>query len=68
MDIRIIVNKKETAVPEGATVSELLELLGYNSNRSSVWIDGGQLLRREYPSTVVAEGQNLTIRRIVAGG
>lgn len=68
MDIGVVINKKETAVPEGATVSDLLELLGYNSNRSSVWIDGGQLLRSEYPSTVVEEGQILTIRRIVAGG
>ena len=68
MDIRVVINKKEAAVPEGATVSYLLELLGYNSNRSSVWIDGGQLLRSEYQSTVVVEGQKLTIRRIVAGG
>ena len=68
MDIRVVINKKETAVPEGTTVSHLLELLGYNSSRSSVWIDGGQLLRSEYPSTVVAQDQKLTIRRIVAGG
>ena len=61
------VNKEETALPEGTTVSGLLELRGVKS-RSSVWVNRNQLLLAEYPTWVLQEGDEIKILRVVAGG
>ena len=54
-------------VPSGTTVNGLLELAGYGS-RVAVWINGVQLLSREYPDRVIEEGDTLKILRLAAGG
>jgi len=63
----VTVNKEETALPEGTTVSGLLELRGVKS-RSSVWVNRNQLLLAEYPTWVLQEGDEIKILRVVAGG
>lgn len=68
MDIGIVVNKKEVRTQPDRLVGDLLADLGYAPGRSAVWVDGRQLLKAEYETVRVAEGQHLTIRRIVAGG
>ena len=65
--INVIINKEETVLPEGTTVVKLLELRGIKS-RSSVWVNGNQLLLAEYPTWVLQDGDEVKILRIVAGG
>lgn len=65
--ITVSVNNKETVLPEAITVAELLKLRGVK-NRSSVWINGTQLLLAEYDSRVLQNRDVVKILRIVAGG
>lgn len=66
-NINVTINKEETVLPEGTTVVKLLEQRGIKS-RSSVWVNGNQLLLAEYPTWVLQEGDEVKILRIVAGG
>jgi sulfur carrier protein ThiS len=66
-EITVSVNNKETLLPEGTTAAELLALRGVKS-RSSVWINGIQLLLAEYDSRVLENGDTVKILRVVAGG
>ncbi len=66
-NINVTVNKEETVLPEGTTAGKLLELRGIKS-RSSVWVNGNQLLLAEYPTWVLQEGDVVKILRVVAGG
>lgn len=66
-NIKVTVNMEETVLPEGTAVGKLLELRGIKS-RSSVWVNGNQLLLAEYPTWVLQEGDVVKILRIVAGG
>lgn len=61
------VNKEETVLPEGTTVAQLLEMRGVKS-RSSVWVNGKQLLLAEYADSTLKEGDTVRILRVVAGG
>ena len=54
-------------MPEGTTAAKLLALRGVKS-RSSVWINGTQLLLAEYASRVLENGDTVKILRVVAGG
>jgi thiamine biosynthesis protein ThiS len=65
--ITVSVNNKETVLPEATTVAELLKLRGVK-NRSSVWINGTQLLLSEYDSRVLQNSDAVKILRVVAGG
>lgn len=66
-NINVTVNNAETVLPEGTTVAGILELRGVKS-RSSVWVNGNQLLLAEYPTWVLQEGDAVKILRVVAGG
>jgi thiamine biosynthesis protein ThiS len=65
--INVTVNKEETVLPEGTTMVQLLKLRGIKS-RSSVWVNGNQLLLAEYPTWILQEGDVVKILRVVAGG
>lgn len=65
--IHVTVNKADLSLPEGITVEKLLEQRGVKS-RSSVWVNGNQLLLAEYPTWVLQEGDAVKILRVVAGG
>lgn len=67
MDIHVTVNKQKTILPGETTVAGLLEQRGIKS-RSSVWVNGQQLLLAEYPTWVLHEGDEVKILRVVAGG
>ena len=66
-NINVTVNKEQIVLAEGTTVVKLLEMRGIKS-RSSVWVNGNQLLLAEYPTWVLQEGDEVKILRIVAGG
>lgn len=65
--IHVTVNKEAAELPEGTTVAKLLERRGIKT-RSSVWVNGQQLLLAEYPTWVLYEGDVVKILRVVAGG
>jgi len=65
--IAVFINKEETMLEEGITVQSLLEQRGVKT-RSSVWINGRQLLLSEYPNWVIRDGDKIKILRVVAGG
>ena len=67
MDIYVTVNKEAAVLPEGTTVAQLLETRGVKS-RSSVWINGTQLLLAEYANSILKTGDTIKILRVVAGG
>jgi sulfur carrier protein ThiS len=67
MDIHVTVNKETAVLPEGTTVAGLLEMRGVKS-RSSVWVNGIQLLLAEYAGSILKDGDIVKILRIVAGG
>lgn len=65
--IHVTVNKEAVVLPEGTAISKLLEQRGVKS-RSSVWVNGQQLLLAEYPTWILYEGDAVKILRVVAGG
>jgi len=67
MDIYVTVNREAVALPEGTTVEQLLEMKGVRS-RSSVWLNGTQLLLAEYTGSILKNGDTVKILRVVAGG
>lgn len=67
MDIYVTVNKEAVALPEGTTVAQLLDMRDIKS-RSSVWVNGTQLLLSEYTGSILKTGDRVKILRIVAGG
>jgi sulfur carrier protein ThiS len=66
-EITVSVNNKDTVLPEGTTVSGLLVLRSAKT-RSSVWVNGVQLLLAEYDSRVLQNGDAVKVLRVVAGG
>lgn len=64
--LKVTLNKKEIELAEGTTVATLLESL--NNKKAVVWINGTQLLKAEYASRVIVEGDVLKVLRLVAGG
>lgn len=70
MDIRntmnVTINNKEMLLEEGTTVRELMNLR--NMRKAAVWINGKQLLRAEYDTQVIREGDSVRLLRIMAGG
>jgi len=65
--ITVFINKEKTMLEDGTTVQSLLEQRGVKT-RSSVWINGSQLLLSEYVSWVISDGDEIKILRVVAGG
>ena len=66
-NINVTVNKEAAVLPEGITVSKLLELRKTKS-RSAVWVNGTQLLLAEYDTRTLQDGDEVKILRVVAGG
>ncbi len=64
--MKVIVNKKEENLEEGTTIRKILELR--NNKRPAVWVNGRQLLKSEYDTYTIQEGDNIKILKIMAGG
>lgn len=67
MDIRIKINEKEITWPSDEPVSKLLEIMEFGI-RVAVWVNGSQLLLSDYPLRTLKNGDQIKVRRIVAGG
>lgn len=65
--VQVKINHTEESFRLGLTITELLEIKKIGI-RSSVWLNGKHLLRKEYSETVIQNGDVLKIIRIVGGG
>jgi sulfur carrier protein len=67
--MKVIVNNSEVDVPEGISLNDLLQIKGYKSfERVAVWINGKQLLIKEFEQMTIKLGDKITIIRPIAGG
>ena len=66
--MELTVNGEKREVPEGATVSQLLETLQVVPERVVVEVNLTILKRAEYPGAVLKEGDRVEIVRFVGGG
>ena len=67
-EIHLVVNGDQRTVPPGTTLPTLLELLGLPAQSVLVEHNGTALLRDEWPTLRLADGDRLEILRVVAGG
>ena len=65
--MEITFNSKRCTVKDGITASDLMLEYGYKG-KTSIWVNGGQLLKSEYESFVIPEESNVKVLRVVGGG
>lgn len=67
--MRIELNGRPEAVPEGGLLADVLERLGVDDPRGvAVALDGEVVPRSRWSTTRLAEGQTVEILRAVQGG
>jgi thiamine biosynthesis protein ThiS len=64
--IKIKINDKLTTVAEGLTPQKLLD--DRKIKKGSVWLNGEQLLKKDYGAITFKEGDHVKVLRIMAGG
>ena len=65
--MEIVLNGKPCDVEIGVTADGLLEIKGYKG-KTSIWINGKQLLLSEYATSIINEGDQVKLLRVVGGG
>ncbi len=68
MTVRVLANGESVEVPGGATVDDLLGILGLGGRWVLVERNGEPVERRHLATTELAEGDRLELVRAVAGG
>lgn len=66
--LRLIVNGERRELPEGSTVTAMLESMNLGAKWVVVECNGEPVERRDMATTVLAEGDRLELVRAVAGG
>ena len=66
--MEVVSNGKPLEVPDGATVDDMLRLLGLGAKWVLVERNGEPVNRRDLTTTVLAPGDRLELVRAVAGG
>jgi len=66
--VRVIANGEPVELDEGATVADLLAVLGLGARWVVAERNGEPVERRAMASTVLADGDRLELVRAVAGG
>jgi sulfur carrier protein len=66
--VQVLANGSPTDLPDGATVEDLLSLLGLGGKWVLVERNGEPVNRRDLATTTLAEGDKLELVRAVAGG
>jgi sulfur carrier protein len=64
----IVANGEHMEIPEGTTVSALLELLSVTPAQVAVELDGKVVPREVWSEVLVCDGARLEIVRFVGGG
>jgi thiamine biosynthesis protein ThiS len=67
-NVTITVNGQQVAVPEGTTVSALLEVLDVEPAQIAVELDGRVAAREAWSDTTISAEATLEIVRFVGGG
>lgn len=65
--VKIYVNNHELIVPENFTVEKLLDKIGVTS-RAAVWINGKQILLKNYASEKIMDKDRIKVIRVIGGG
>lgn len=66
--MKIVINGKEHAVADTATVSDLPTILGIEVRGIAIAIEGEVVTRDSWPEVRLEEGQRVEIVRAVQGG
>ncbi len=66
--MNVLINGKETDLPEGHTISEYLESRGLASRSLAVAVNGTVLRREELADARLSDGDTVEIVRPVGGG
>jgi sulfur carrier protein len=62
------VNGRDTDVPNGATVADLVETLGLGSKRVAVELNRDVVARDRWPGTALRDSDHVEIVQFVGGG
>ena len=68
MAMRVTVNGEETELPAGASVADLVALLGIEPRGIAVAVDGEVVTRRTWGERALAAGERVEILSIAQGG
>lgn len=66
--MHINVNNEEMKVSENCTIQKLLEKRNTPRYRASVWINGHQILQKDYNTRKLEEKDKIRIIRVIGGG
>ncbi|AOY77858.1 sulfur carrier protein ThiS [Clostridium formicaceticum] len=65
--MEVTLNKDKVSIAENTTILELLHEKGYN-DMIAIFINGKQLLQKEYENHVLKENDIIKVIRILGGG
>lgn len=65
--MKVTINNKERDIPDNITVAEMLKHLEMRS-KTSVWVNGYQLLLKEYDGFKINENDVIKVLKIIGGG
>lgn len=66
--MQILVNGKDTAVPEGSTLQDLLNQLGLGESRLALECNQVIVPRSQHASQILHNGDNIEIVHAIGGG
>ena len=66
--VTVMVNDETRALPDGATVADLVATLGLGARRIAVEVNRMVVPRAEYPSTTLRDGDADEVIHFVGGG
>ena len=66
--MELVINGEKREMPDGTTVSKLLEMLNIAPERVVVEVNLNILKRAEHPTTILKEGDQVEIVHFVGGG
>jgi sulfur carrier protein len=66
--VRVLANGSATDLPDGATVGDLLAVLGLGAKWVVAERNGTPVPRRQMATTVLSDGDRVELVRAVAGG
>ena len=66
--MRVIVNDEPRSLADGATVADLVAVLGLGTRRIAVEVNRAVLRRADYAARQLAEGDTVEIIHFVGGG
>jgi sulfur carrier protein len=66
--MRILVNGREQEVPEGATVAELIQMMGLGASACAAEVNKDVIPKRDQADWALAEGDLVELVTLVGGG